>query len=88
MVCWVSVSSISCRFIITDHRLCNRHSARVGEGVTLQQLLHTFFIDANLKLDLLAGFFNYAVIHERTARRRQGKTGMEMGGGVYIYDAV
>lgn len=35
----------------------------------LQQLLHTFFIDSNLKLDLLASFFNYAVIYGRTAGR-------------------
>lgn len=70
------VCSISSRFIITDHRLYNRHSAGVtegsehgGSGGGLQQLLHTFFIDSNLKLDLLAGFFNYAVIHGRTAGR-------------------
>jgi len=35
------------------------------------KLLHTFFIDSNLKLDLLDGFFNYAVIHGKTERNRE-----------------
>lgn len=36
-------------------------------------LLHTFFIESNLKLDLLAGFFNYAMIHGWTAGRWRGE---------------
>lgn len=65
----------------------NRHSAGITEGWVdgvrgIQQPVHTFFIDGNLKLDLLAGFFNYAVIHGRTVRNRR-REGTER-----CYDAV